>query len=64
MEAQAHRKLLSAEEACAILGVSLRSLVDKRYRRRIGLPCIKIGRRIMFDSSEVEKLIQKNREQL
>ena len=63
-EQKDHQKLLSVEEACAILGVSFRSLIDKRYRERIGLPCIKIGRRILFDPSEVEQIITKNREQL
>ena len=57
-------RLLTPEEAAQRLGLSPRSLCDKRYRFRIGLPATKIGRRIGFAESDVEKLINRGREKL
>lgn len=57
-------QLLSVDQAASRLGVSPRSLVDKRYRLRLGLAAIKIGRRIGFKEIDIEKLIERNREHL
>lgn len=57
-------KRLTAEEAAAQLGVSKRSLSDKRYRLRIGLPAVRIGRRIGFEERDVERIITRGRERL
>jgi len=57
-------RLLSVMEAAQRLGVSRVSLLDKRYRARIGLPAIKIGRRIGFTDHDLEQLIIRAREEL
>jgi len=57
-------RLLTLEDTAQRLGVSPRSLADKRYRARIGLPGTKIGRRITFNEADVTKLIDRCREPL
>ena len=58
-------RLLTIEEAAHRLGdISPRSLSDKRYRARIGLPAVKVGRRVGFREDDVEKLMQRGRERL
>ena len=57
-------KLLTADEAATRLGISPRSLLDKRYRLRIGLPATKIGRRVGFAENDVDRLITRGREKL
>ena len=57
-------KLLSIDAAAARLCVAPRSLGDKRYRMRIGLNAVKIGRRLGFLEADVERLITRNREKL
>ena len=55
-------QLLSVDEVARRLGVSARSLLDKRYRTRIGLPCVKIGRLVKFALSDVDALIERGRQ--
>lgn len=57
-------RLLSAEEAGLRLGVSPRSLIDKRYRVRLGLSAVKIGRKVGFAEGDIERLIVRGREHL
>jgi len=57
-------KLLTADETASRLGISPRSLLDKRYRLRIGLPAVKVGRRVGFSELDVERLITRGREKL
>jgi len=57
-------KLLTADETAGRLGVSPRSLLDKRYRLRIGLSAVKIGRHLGFIESDVERLITRGQEKL
>ena len=56
--------VLAKEEASKRLGVAVRSLEDKRYRVRIGLPAVRIGRRIGFDERDIERLIAFGREEI
>lgn len=56
--------ILPKEEASQRLGVAVRSLEDKRYRVRIGLPAVRIGRRIGFDERDIERVIARGREKL
>jgi hypothetical protein len=55
---------MSLEEVAQKLGVSPRSLADKRFRARIELPAVKIGRRVGFDERDVEQLILRGREKM
>jgi hypothetical protein len=58
-------KLLSPEETGQRLGgISTNSLRDKRYRLRIGLPAVKVGRRLGFREEDVERLITRGREKV
>ena len=57
-------RLLTLEETAQALGVSPRSLADKRYRGRIGLHGTKIGRRINFNEADVITLIESCKELL
>lgn len=57
-------RLLSVEEAAQRLGVSPRSLADKRFRARLGLPGVKISRRVGFAEGDIERLIREGREHL
>lgn len=56
-------RIVPVDEAARRLGVSPRSLIDKRFRLRTGLPAVKIGkRRIGFAESDIERLIREGRE--
>lgn len=57
-------RLLSVEQAAARLGVSPRSLMDKRYRARLGLSAVKIGNKVGFEESDIDRLIERGREHL
>jgi Helix-turn-helix domain len=57
-------KLLSLDQAAAALGIKPRSLQDKRYRSRIGLAGVKVGKRLLFDMRDLERLVSKGKEHL
>jgi len=57
-------RLLSVEQAAERLNVAPRSLIDRRYRMRIKLSAIKIGRRVGFVEEDIDRLIQRGREHL
>lgn len=56
--------LLRASEAAQLLGVSERSLSDRRFRFRLGLTATKVGRCLRFDEAELQKVIERGRERL
>lgn len=60
----ADSRLLSIEVAAARLGVSPRSLADRRYRCRLNLPGVKVGRRLLFAEVEVDRIVREGRERL
>jgi hypothetical protein len=60
----AQMRTLSIDEAARALSLSTRSLHDKRYRLRIGLPARKIGRRTVFLEADVLKLLERGKERL
>jgi hypothetical protein len=57
-------RVITLEDAAMRLGLSPRSLADKRFRIRLGLPGIKLGRRLGFDEGDVEQLIAHGREKM
>ncbi len=57
-------RTLSIDDTARLLSVSTRSLHDKRYRLRIGLPARKIGRRTVFLEADILKLLERGRESL
>jgi hypothetical protein len=54
--------VIALDEAARQLDLSSLSLADKRFRIRIGLPAIKIGRRLVFDERDIKQLISRGRE--
>lgn len=58
------RKLIDVLETAARLGVSPRSIIDRRYRARLGLHGTHVGRRLLFDEGEIEAVIRRGRESL
>ena len=65
MEKTVATRIVPVDEAAQRLGVAPRSLLDKRFRTRTGLPAVKIGlRRIGFDERDIERLIERGRERL
>ena len=57
-------RIVPLKETAQRLNLSPLSLADKRYRLRIGLPAIHIGRRIGFDERDIDRLIACGREQV
>lgn len=54
----------SIDEAAELLKISPRSLADRRYRVRLGLPGRKIGRRLIFAEEDIWRIIERGREPL
>jgi hypothetical protein len=54
--------IISVKETAQQLNLSPLSLADKRFRIRIGLPAVKLGRRLGFDERDVEQLVLRGRE--
>ena len=50
-------RLVSADEANAILGVTVGSLAVWRCTRRYALPYCKIGRRVKYKLEDIERFI-------
>lgn len=57
-------RLIDVLETARRLGVSPRSVVDRRYRMRLGLHGTHVGRRLLFDEGEIEGIIRRGREAL
>jgi predicted site-specific integrase-resolvase len=54
--------VLSANEAAARLGLARKTLLEGRWRRRVKLPCVKIGGRVRFLERDIVDLIERGRE--
>jgi hypothetical protein len=54
----------SKKDAAAMLRVAESSLADRRYLARIGLPVVRVGRRVLFDVRDIERLLERGREEL
>jgi len=57
-------RALAKEEAASLLGLSPKTLGDKRWRVRVGLYAVKIGRRLRFIENDLEALVQRGRERI
>ncbi|MDR4468322.1 MAG: helix-turn-helix domain-containing protein [Nitrospira sp.] len=51
------RELQTTEEAAATLRVKPRTLRDKRFRARIGLFPVYVGKRLRFKTTDLERLL-------
>jgi len=58
----AYEKLYDADYAEDLMGLGRRQLRKKPYRRQIRLPAIRVGKRLMFDPADVERIIEGARE--
>lgn len=54
-------ELQMTHEVAALLRIKPNTLRDKRFRARIGLHPIYVGRRLRFRTEDVKRLIQRHR---
>ena len=54
------RRLLTPQTCAAALGLNPQTLANHRIKR-IGLPYVKIGKRVFYDTHDVANYIQKNK---
>jgi len=57
-------RTLTVDEAALVLKISPRSLADRRYRMRLGIPARKVGRRLVFAETDLLQLLEQSRETL
>ena len=57
-------RVIPLEETARLTGFSPLSLADKRFRLRIGLPAVKLGRKLGFHERDIEQLILRGREKI
>ena len=55
-------KLHTAREIAKITGNSIRTIYDRRWRRRWGMMGIKIGRLLRFRESDLERFLKEHEE--
>jgi len=56
------RPRLTVAEAAAYLAVSPRSLSDRGWRYRMGIPTLKLGRSVRFDRAALDRWLQRQQE--
>lgn len=52
-------QLLTAREVAAILRVSLRTLRDRRFRRRLGLHAAYVNKRLRFFAGDIQRVVRR-----
>ncbi len=55
---------LRLKAAAEYVGLSPKSLGDRGWRRRHGIPCLKIGRAVVFDRADLDRWLAKHKERL
>ena len=58
------RRAISCRQAAGLLSLPARALYDPRRRRRLGLPAVRVGRRLVFIEADVLNLLDRGREHL
>jgi hypothetical protein len=58
------KKALGLTAAASYVGSTSRTLADARWRRRVGLPATRIGRRLMFLTRDLDALLARGRERM
>lgn len=53
---------LRLPDAARHLGVSPRSLADRGWRMRRGIPCFKIGKAVVFDAAALDRWLRRHQE--
>ena len=54
------KKLLTPEEVCQLTGIPTATLSQWRYRK-IGIPYLRIGRLVRYDTADVESFLQRSK---
>lgn len=58
-------RVLSVAEACERLGgLARKTVLDPRWRSRVRLPIVHVGRRVGFLETDIANLIERGREKL
>jgi excisionase family DNA binding protein len=56
--------LLTTHEAARRLAIGLRTITDRRWRARVGLGAVKVGRLVRFRAEDIDVLIRRGKERL
>jgi hypothetical protein len=56
--------LLNLKQLSEALNLPLTTTRDRRWRAKVGLPTVKIGGRVLFDSDDVKRLIDNHKEKM
>jgi hypothetical protein len=57
-------ELITTDEAARRLCLAPSSLIDPRFRARLELPCVRVGRKIAFATADIDALITRRKEVL
>ena len=57
-------QLVKCDRAAAILDVRPQSLRDPRFRQRIGLKAVRVGRALRFRITDLERLAERGEERV
>lgn len=55
---------LTKLQTATVLGLSPNTVADPRWRRRVGLRAVRVGRALRFMESDVLELVERGRERL
>lgn len=55
-------KLFTLTESAQLLGCAPTSLVSRRWRAHLGLPVVKIGRSVMFDEEDLQRVVERRKQ--
>jgi len=58
------KRAVGAKAAASYTGLSPRTFRDARWRRKIGLPACRVGGRLLFLISDLDRLLARGREKL
>ncbi len=61
-ETPTFRSRFRIPQAAAYLGISPKSLADRGWRLRNGIPCSRIGRAVVFDPNQLDAWLARHRE--
>ena len=53
---------LRLKEAAAYLAVSPRSLADRGWRLKHGIPCFRVGKAVVFDATALDRWLARHQE--
>ena len=56
--------LYTCEELAEHLKLDIRTVMDKRWRLRVGLESIRLGGRVLFRDSDVQKVLDRHRQRI